>query len=231
MGSLPLPLPLPPAPGHDTRSPMPPPPRTQRRQTGQARASSPAAAAAPCASCASSGARRSRVADGRSPTSALGRDVFDPCFCFSPIVFFSVLLFLFVSRVSLFLVLRCCRFFPFVSTFCWCLYFYWLIIQFFLFLGGGEVWRIRCFFFSPFFLLGLVPCLVGWLVGWPHPQHHQLLALISWQLGVAAGWFKLGGLLLGGLKVDFEWVWVGLELICVRCAAGLAAALGLLWCG
>ena len=35
-------------------------------------------------------------------------------------------------------------------------------------------------------------------------------------------------LLLGGFRVDFEWVWVGLELNCVRCADGLAAALGLL---
>ena len=33
---------------------------------------------------------------------------------------------------------------------------------------------------------------------------------------------------MGGFRVDFEWVWVGLELICVRCAAGLEAALGLL---
>ena len=35
-------------------------------------------------------------------------------------------------------------------------------------------------------------------------------------------------LLLGGFRVDFEWVWVGLELICVERAAGLAAASGML---
>ena len=34
---------------------------------------------------------------------------------------------------------------------------------------------------------------------------------------------------MGGFRVDFEWVWGGLELICARCAAGLAAALELLW--
>ena len=26
------------------------------------------------------------------------------------------------------------------------------------------------------------------------------------------------------VRVDFEWVWVGLDLICARCATGLAAA-------
>ena len=47
------------------------------------------------------------------------------------------------------------------------------------------------------------------------------------------GWFgvDLGehpGCCWGGFRVDFQWVWGGLELICVRCAAGLAAALELL---
>ena len=38
-------------------------------------------------------------------------------------------------------------------------------------------------------------------------------------------WVGLGLiLLLGRFGVDFEWVWVGLELIYLRCAAGLAAA-------
>ena len=52
-------------------------------------------------------------------------------------------------------------------------------------------------------------------------------------LGFVWGSFRLGNgliprMLLGGFKVDFESVWVGLELICARCAAGLAVALGLL---
>ena len=39
-------------------------------------------------------------------------------------------------------------------------------------------------------------------------------------------------MLLGEFEVDFESVWVGLELICARCAAGLAVALRLLYgCG
>ena len=41
------------------------------------------------------------------------------------------------------------------------------------------------------------------------------------------GWFKLGGL-LAGLGLHEGASWGGLGLICVRCAAGLAAALGLL---
>ena len=37
---------------------------------------------------------------------------------------------------------------------------------------------------------------------------------------------------VGRVKVDVESVPVGLELICARCAAGLAVAFGLLWgCG
>ena len=45
-------------------------------------------------------------------------------------------------------------------------------------------------------------------------------------LGFAWGSFRLckgliSRMLLGGVKVDFESVWVGLELICARCAAGL----------
>ena len=37
-------------------------------------------------------------------------------------------------------------------------------------------------------------------------------------------------MLLEGYKVDFEPVWVGLELICARCAAGFRVALGLWIC-
>ena len=43
------------------------------------------------------------------------------------------------------------------------------------------------------------------------------------------------GVVWGGFRIDFEWVWVGLELICVRCAAGhqlhLALDLGGSWGG
>ena len=43
-------------------------------------------------------------------------------------------------------------------------------------------------------------------------------------LGFVWGFFRLGKglisrMLLGGFNVDFETVWVGLELICARCAA------------
>ena len=50
---------------------------------------------------------------------------------------------------------------------------------------------------------------------------------MAW-FGVDLGEGLTSRLPLGGFGVDFEWVWVGLQLICVRCAAGLAAALGLL---
>ena len=29
---------------------------------------------------------------------------------------------------------------------------------------------------------------------------------------------------MGGFRVDFGWIWVGLELMCVGCAAGLSSA-------
>ena len=58
-------------------------------------------------------------------------------------------------------------------------------------------------------------------------------------IAVAAGWFRVSvGLaevlykegvswarMLGGFKVDIESVWVGLGLICARCAAGFCSSL------
>ena len=89
-------------------------------------------------------------------------------------------------------------------------------------------------------LVGLVGWLVGWLAASPaSPQPHLALGPSIGFDFVAVGscWAGLSGgllagltsrLLLGRFGVDFEWVWVRLELICVRCAAGLAAALGFL---
>ena len=47
-------------------------------------------------------------------------------------------------------------------------------------------------------LVGLAGWLAGWLAASPAPASlGRLLALISWQLGAAGGWFKLRGLLAG----------------------------------
>ena len=57
------------------------------------------------------------------------------------------------------------------------------------------------------------------IFSWQHPQHHQthldwscLLAVIGWQLGVAGGWFDLGGG-QAGLDLHEGGSWGGLGLI------------------